>query len=209
MAAGLGARDTLRLEAAMPLYGHELTEQINPFEAGLDFAVNLEGREFPGCEALAKDQTRTGEAGCASAWNSPASGPREHLRNLWRRTADRRSHQRHLFADAGKTDRDGLRALTVRRAGNEVGNRHPRHARAGPRRDAAVLPTSEINVRGNTRPEEFDRETRRTVVRQNARMGPRRKRRRRESGDRRHLGVRRRGADRPGVHASCPRSAEK
>ena len=36
---GLGARDTLRLEAGMPLYGHELTEQIDPFTAGLDFAV--------------------------------------------------------------------------------------------------------------------------------------------------------------------------
>jgi aminomethyltransferase len=52
MAAGLGARDTLRLEAAMPLYGHELNEQINPLEAGLGFAVNLEGRKFPGSEVL-------------------------------------------------------------------------------------------------------------------------------------------------------------
>lgn len=52
MAAGLGARDTLRLEAAMPLYGHELNEQINPLQAGLAFAVNLDGREFIGRSAL-------------------------------------------------------------------------------------------------------------------------------------------------------------
>ncbi|MFP6648489.1 MAG: glycine cleavage system aminomethyltransferase GcvT, partial [Pirellulaceae bacterium] len=39
---GLGARDTLRLEAALPLYGHELDESTSPFQAGLDFAVNLE-----------------------------------------------------------------------------------------------------------------------------------------------------------------------
>lgn len=52
VAAGLGARDTLRLEAAMPLYGHELTEAINPIQAGLNFAVNLEGRDFLGRSAL-------------------------------------------------------------------------------------------------------------------------------------------------------------
>ena len=51
-AAGLGARDTLRLEAGMPLYGHELSETINPFQAGLGFAVNLQGRSFVGAEAL-------------------------------------------------------------------------------------------------------------------------------------------------------------
>jgi aminomethyltransferase len=51
---GLGARDTLRLEAAMPLFGHELSESINPLQAGLDFAVNLEGREFIGREALVR-----------------------------------------------------------------------------------------------------------------------------------------------------------
>jgi aminomethyltransferase len=52
MAAGLGARDTLRLEAAMPLYGHELSETINPLQAGLNFAVNLGGREFVGSRTL-------------------------------------------------------------------------------------------------------------------------------------------------------------
>jgi aminomethyltransferase len=49
---GLAARDTLRLEAAMPLYGHELSEFINPFQAGLSYAVNFGSREFIGREAL-------------------------------------------------------------------------------------------------------------------------------------------------------------
>jgi aminomethyltransferase len=51
-ACGLGARDTLRLEAAMPLYGHELLESINPLEADLEFAVNLKDRQFIGSEAI-------------------------------------------------------------------------------------------------------------------------------------------------------------
>ena len=50
--AGLGCRDTLRLEAAMPLYGHELSVEIDPFQAGLGFAVELEDHAFVGREAL-------------------------------------------------------------------------------------------------------------------------------------------------------------
>ena len=49
---GLGARDTLRLEAGMPLYGHELDEAIDPYQAGLGFACNLKDRTFIGREAL-------------------------------------------------------------------------------------------------------------------------------------------------------------
>jgi aminomethyltransferase len=52
--AGLGARDTLRLEAAMPLYGHELNEDIDPIQAGLKFAVNVKDREFIGRDAIAQ-----------------------------------------------------------------------------------------------------------------------------------------------------------
>jgi aminomethyltransferase len=53
---GLGARDTLRLEAAMPLYGHELSEDIDPFQAGLGWAVKLDKGDFRGREALRKRQ---------------------------------------------------------------------------------------------------------------------------------------------------------
>jgi aminomethyltransferase len=52
-AVGLAARDTLRLEAAMPLYGHELTEETNPAKADVDFAINLKDRQFPGRDAIA------------------------------------------------------------------------------------------------------------------------------------------------------------
>lgn len=51
---GLGARDTLRLEAAYCLYGHELTEQINPLEAGLGWTVKLARGNFIGREALTR-----------------------------------------------------------------------------------------------------------------------------------------------------------
>src|SRR5205807_7237071 len=54
--AGLGARDTLRLEAAMPLYGHELNENMDPFQAGLGWAVKLDKGDFRGREALIKRQ---------------------------------------------------------------------------------------------------------------------------------------------------------
>jgi aminomethyltransferase len=51
--AGLGARDTLRLEAAMALYGHEIDETTTPYEAGLGWVVKLDKGEFLGREVLA------------------------------------------------------------------------------------------------------------------------------------------------------------
>lgn len=50
--AGLGARDTLRTEAAMPLYGHELRAEYPVSEAGLDFAIKYAKEDFIGKEAL-------------------------------------------------------------------------------------------------------------------------------------------------------------
>ena len=52
---GLGARDSLRLEAGLPLYGHDLDETVSPVEAGVSFAVSRrrrEARDFPGAERI-------------------------------------------------------------------------------------------------------------------------------------------------------------
>ena len=50
---GLGARDTLRLEARMPLYGQELGDDISPYEAGLGWAVSLDKGDFVGRDRMA------------------------------------------------------------------------------------------------------------------------------------------------------------
>jgi aminomethyltransferase len=53
---GLGARDTLRFEARLPLYGQELSKDITPLEAGLSYFVKLDKGEFNGREALAEQK---------------------------------------------------------------------------------------------------------------------------------------------------------
>lgn len=64
--AGLGARDTLRMEAGMPLYGHELDEQTSALASGLDFAISLDkdqgerGEPFVGMEALKRQRDAGG-----------------------------------------------------------------------------------------------------------------------------------------------------
>jgi aminomethyltransferase len=65
--AGLGARDTLRLEAGFPLHGHELGPGITPLQAGLSWVVGWDKGEFRGREALERERAR---------------GPRRILRGL-------------------------------------------------------------------------------------------------------------------------------
>jgi aminomethyltransferase len=55
---GLGARDTLRLEAAMPLYGNDIDDTVTPFEAGLDWIVKLEKGDFIGRDPLVQQKQR-------------------------------------------------------------------------------------------------------------------------------------------------------
>ena len=55
--AGLGCRDTLRFEACLPLYGHELSATISPIEAGIGFFVKLNKGDYNGREALEAQKT--------------------------------------------------------------------------------------------------------------------------------------------------------
>lgn len=55
---GLGARDSLRLEARLPLYGNDLDDDHTPLEAGLGWAVKLDGRDFIGAAALREQKQR-------------------------------------------------------------------------------------------------------------------------------------------------------
>ncbi len=93
---GLGARDSLRLEAGMPLYGHELGEDINALSCGVDFAISLDkdkaelGEKFIGQDAL----LRTRDAG----------GPTRRLAGL--------------AIEGKRTARQGMKVLS---AGKEIG----------------------------------------------------------------------------------------
>ncbi|WKD57325.1 Aminomethyltransferase [Corynebacterium capitovis DSM 44611] len=63
---GLAARDSLRLEASMPLYGHELTKDITPVEAGMSRAFQKKEGDFVGKSALSGREPRTVIAGLTS-----------------------------------------------------------------------------------------------------------------------------------------------
>ncbi|MEZ4256094.1 MAG: hypothetical protein R3A78_10365 [Polyangiales bacterium] len=65
--AGLGARDTLRLEGRLSLYGNEIDETTNPLEAGLGWVVKLDKGDFVGRAALRTDQ---GKGRGSAAWSA-------------------------------------------------------------------------------------------------------------------------------------------
>jgi aminomethyltransferase len=56
--AGLAARNTLRLESGMSLYGHELDDAISPLEAGLGWITKLQKGDFIGRDAIAKEKEK-------------------------------------------------------------------------------------------------------------------------------------------------------
>jgi aminomethyltransferase len=93
---GLGARDSLRLEAAMALYGHEISEDIDPLSAGLDFAVALDKEAQP--------PEMEGFIGQEALRRIAAEGPRRRLVGL-----------------ALEGRRAARQGMAVRRGGAEVG----------------------------------------------------------------------------------------
>lgn len=90
--AGLGARDSLRLEAGFPLYGHEITDTVGPLAAGLGWVVKLDKGDFIGASALREEKSR---------------GPARRI--IYFRTGDRRI----VRAESPVLDGSGTRVGTV------------------------------------------------------------------------------------------------
>ncbi len=97
--AGLGARDTLRLEAGMALYGHEIDATTSPWEAGLDWVVKMDKGDFIGRGALEREQ-RDGPRRKLVGFDVTGRGiARQGHAILHRRRSGGRGHQRHLQPD--------------------------------------------------------------------------------------------------------------
>ena len=74
--AGLGARDATRLEAALRLYGNDMDETVNPYEAGLGWTVKLGKSDFIGRDALAKVKEQGAKRNLVGLKSEPGNIPR-------------------------------------------------------------------------------------------------------------------------------------
>lgn len=81
--AGLGARDTLRLEACYPLYGHELDENTTPIEAGLSFFISFDKGGFIGRDVLLKQKTDGVSKRCVAFKMLQKSPPPRQGYQIW------------------------------------------------------------------------------------------------------------------------------
>ena len=91
---GLGARDTLRMEAGMPLYGHEISEELDPVSAGLEFAIKFDKGLTGGA-----DDERTGTfIGQEALRRIKADGPKNRLVGL--------------FVEGRRSPRQGMKVLS-------------------------------------------------------------------------------------------------
>ena len=122
--AGLGARDTLRLEVCYPLYGNDLSQSRTALEAGLGWVCALDRKEFVGAPAL-RSPARAGRPRPAGRVpdvraRDPAPGDGHPAR--------RRGDERDDVADARGRDRDGIRPRRPRRRGHRDRDRRARAA---------------------------------------------------------------------------------
>ena len=144
---GLGARNTLRLEAKLPLYGHEISDTINVWEAGLDRFCKMEKPDFIGRAALEKakaEGTKRALVGLEMVDRGIARdgykvldliGPRDRLR-----------HQRIARAVSEEEYRAGVCAARVRCFGYRTESRNSRAGSEGASGADAVLQEAEKDL---------------------------------------------------------------
>ena len=139
---GLGARDSLRLEAGLCLYGHDIDTTTSPVEAALTWSIQKRRRTeggFPGAERIQREiaeQPARVRVGIKPDGRAPA---REGDRNpLHRGRTDRQGHVRRLRADRQRPDRHGLCRKRLRRARHQRAAHRARQGACGEHRGIAV-----------------------------------------------------------------------
>lgn len=141
--AGLGARDTLRIEAGMPLYGHELSEGINPVAAGLGWAV-ADDKDFIGAAAAGRGSPqRPGRKARWPAYRWPAH-PASRRGRIGRRPAGGANYQQLPQPYAQSNHCHGVCASGPRGGGHGPGGRLARCVGGGNGNTAALLQTPGI-----------------------------------------------------------------
>ncbi len=144
--AGLAARDTLRLEAGMPLYGHELSLDMVPGQAGLGRVVAIDKPDFVGRAGLAAVVASDAPVLVGPRLGRQARRPRRlcGLRPFDGRGCRGRDHQRRPQPDPRSSDRDGIRLAVGERAGHRARHRRARHPHPRDRHLPAVLSTRQV-----------------------------------------------------------------
>ena len=139
---GLGARDSLRLEAGLCLYGHDIDTTTSPVEAALTWSIQKRRRTeggFPGAERIQRElaeQPARVRVGIKPEGRAPArEGDRDPLH---RGRADRQGHVGRLRADRQRPDRHGLCRKRLRRARHQCAAHRARQGACREHRRAAV-----------------------------------------------------------------------
>ncbi len=139
---GLGARDTLRLEASMPLYGHELNDHMDPLCAGLGFAVKLDKEDFIGKSALMQlGEPARVRVGLKATGRGILPGRSAHLD---RRKRSGRHHVRHPLPLSRGELRHGLYRHRLFRPRHRRGSGGPRAPCCSGNRPIALLQTHKV-----------------------------------------------------------------
>ena len=149
---GLGSRNTLRLEGALSLYGHEISDTINVWEAKLDRFCKMEKPDFIGHAALEKAKSSRPETHINWTRNGRARHSPRRLQSPGRiRTRDRIRNQRLLRAIFEKEYRAGLRAARVRECRIDGKSGDTRTRRESTSSANAVLQASEKELKAGMR----------------------------------------------------------